>query len=85
MSHAQVPVRVEGNEAAALVTRFMAVDVSARAFPSGSVASGLFDHISVTVLRDGDALEVLFPRSYAQFLWEEMVETAGQFGAEVLP
>lgn len=85
LSHAQVPVRVEGKDASALVTRFMAIDLSSRAFPSGSIASGLFDHISVTVLRDGDALEVLFPRSFAQCLWEEMVETAGQFGAEVLP
>lgn len=84
LSHAFVPVRIEGKDAAELLNRFMALDFSLRAFPSGSVASGLFDHLSATVLRDGDGFEAMLPRSYAQYLWEEFVETAGQFGVEVL-
>lgn len=84
LSHAYVPVRIEGESAAELLNRFMAVDLSQRSFPSGSVASGLFDHLSVTVLRDKEVFEVLFPRTYAQYLWEELVETAGQFGVDVL-
>ena len=87
LSHSRTGIRIDGKDAVALVQRYLAVDISASRFPDGSVASGLLDHISGTLLRadvEGQpSYDLYVPRTYAQSFWEEFYETARQFGVEV--
>ena len=89
LSHSRSGIRVTGPAASQLLMRFMAVDLRAKDFGHGSVATGLFDHVSATVLRDdaGDVpgYDLLLPRTFSESCWLELVEAAERFGAEILP
>ncbi len=89
LSHSRTGIRISGSSAAELVMRFMAVDLRPGRFPKGAVASGLFDHVSATVLRsdeeEGPGYDLLLPRTFAESCWLELVEAAARFGAEVFP
>ena len=89
LSHSRTGIRITGPSAAELVMRFMSVDLRAGSFPNGAVATGLFDHVAATVLRDDGeneaGYELLLPRTFAESCWPELVEAAGRFGAEILP
>lgn len=88
LSHSRTVIRAAGRDAAALINRYLAVDLSEGAFPVGAVATGLFDHLSATVLRTGSDSEIAFDlfvvRTFGESFWEELVETAHQFGVEVV-
>ena len=89
LSHSRTGIRVTGPSAAPLLMRFMAVDLRGTRFAHGAVATGLFDHVSATVLRDdagnGPGYDLLLPRTFAESCWLELVEAAERFGVEILP
>ena len=89
LSHSRTGIRVTGPAAAQLLMRFMAVNLRGTSFAHGAVATGMFDHVSATVLRDdaenGPGYDLLLPRTFSESCWLELVEAAERFGAEILP
>ncbi len=89
LSHSRTGIRISGPRTAELLMRFMAIDLRADSFSPGSIATGLFDHVAATVLCDdadgGLQFDLLFPRTFAESCWLELVEAAAQFGVELLP
>ena len=83
LSHSRTRVRVTGPDAAALLNRFLPLDLGERAFPRGSVASSAFHHVGVTLWRSTSGYELFIPRGFALSCWEVLMESARQFGVEV--
>ena len=83
LSHSRVRVRISGPEAAALLNRHLPLDLREGAFPAGSVASTAFHHVGITLWRAEAGYELFLPRGFALSLWELLLESAAQFGAEV--
>ena len=77
-------MRIEGPNAKDLLNRFLPIDLRDHAFADGAVASTAFHHVGVTLMRTGDAYELFIPRGFALSLWEMLVESAEQFGLEVV-
>jgi heterotetrameric sarcosine oxidase gamma subunit len=82
LSHARTVIRVEGPETAALMARLVPLDLRARSFPEGAVASTGLHHSGVTLTRREGGIEIFALRSYALSIWEHLAESAAQFGLE---
>ena len=48
------------------------------------VASGGIHHVGVTLWRSKTGYELFLPRGFAESLWELLIETAEQFGLEIV-
>ncbi|KAA1183857.1 sarcosine oxidase subunit gamma [Rhizobium tropici] len=84
-SHGRVRIRVSGLNATQVLNKGTAVDLHPSAFPEGSTAMTLFDHISMQLMRTGsDDFELTVLRSFAESLYEELEELALAHGAERL-
>ena len=69
---AWVVVRLDGPAALDVLARLVPIDLRERAFPQGSAARTLLGHMSVGVLRAGDAFDILAFRSMAGTLAHEL-------------
>ena len=83
LSHSRTHVRLAGPQAAPLLNRHLPLDLSEASFPLGAVGSSAFHHVGVTVWRSAAGYELFLPRGFALSLWEMLLESAAQFGAEV--
>lgn len=84
ISHSRAHVRVSGPEAASLLNRLLPLDLREKSFPVGSVASTMIHHVGVTLWLSDRGYELFIPRGFALWLWEGIVETATQFGVEIV-
>ncbi|MCY3769302.1 MAG: sarcosine oxidase subunit gamma [Gammaproteobacteria bacterium] len=84
LSHSRTHIRITGEESVSLLNRHLPVDLRGKAFAVGSVASTVFHHVGVTVWHSSNGYELFLPRGFALSLWELLVETAQQFGLEVV-
>ena len=84
ISHSRTQIRVTGSEAVSFLNRQLSLDLREDSFPVGSVASSVIHHVGVTLWRSEQGYELFIPRGFALSLWEGMVETATQFGLEVV-
>ena len=84
LSHSRTHVRVSGPKAAILLNRHLPLDLREAQFPVGSVASTAFHHVGVTLWRSEAGYELFLPRGFALSLWEMLLESAAQFGGEVV-
>lgn len=84
LSHSRACIRVEGDNAAELLNRHLPLDLRDASFAEGAVASTAFHHVGVTLVRRNGAYELFIPRGFAVSLWELLVESAEQFGVEVV-
>lgn len=84
LSHSRTCIRIEGECAAELLNRHLPLDLREASFTDGSVASTAFHHVGVTLLRRNGGYELFVPRGFAVSLWELLVESAEQFGVEVV-
>jgi heterotetrameric sarcosine oxidase gamma subunit len=84
ISHSRTQVRVSGPEAATLLNRHLPLDLREQSFPIGSVASTMIHHVGVTLWRSEDGYDLFIPRGFALSLWESIVESATQFGVEIV-
>lgn len=84
ISHSRTHVRIAGEEATTLLNRHLPLDLREASFPQHSVASTAFHHVGVTLWRSTDGYELFLPRGFAVSLWEGLLESAEQFGAEVI-
>ncbi|MDE0280104.1 MAG: sarcosine oxidase subunit gamma [Gammaproteobacteria bacterium] len=83
LSHSRTRIRITGPDAAALLNRFLPLDLRENAFPRSSVASSALHHVGVTLWRSAAGYELFMPRGFALSCWEVLMETARQFGVEV--
>lgn len=84
LSHSRTHVRITGEDATKLLNRHLPLDLRAASFPVGSVASTAFHHVGVTLWHSSAGFELFLPRGFAVSLWEGLVESAEQFGLEII-
>lgn len=84
ISHSRTHIRIAGPEAMSLLNRHLSLDLREQSFPLGSVASSLIHHVGVTLWRSDDGYELFIPRGFALSLWEGIIESATQFGMEII-
>lgn len=74
-SHGLHPLRLSGDDAAAVLSGLTGVDLSLQGLPSGRCAQTMLGHHPVIAWRhDDETLNVLTPRSYADSLCELLAE-----------
>jgi len=83
LSHSRTRLRIGGPQAALLLNRHLPLDLSEGSFPVGAVGSSAFHHVGVTLWRSAAGYELFLPRGFARSLWEMLLESAEQFGADV--
>ena len=84
ISHSRSQVRVTGTEAVTFLNRHLSLDLREKSFPVDSVASSVIHHVGITLWRSGQGYELFIPRGFALSLWQGLVESATQFGLEVV-
>lgn len=84
LSHSRTHIRITGNDAVAMLNRYLPLDLREKSFPVGSVGSTVFHHVGVTLWRSKKGYELFIPRGFALSLWHLLVEGSEQFGLEVL-
>ena len=84
ISHSRTQIRVTGPEAVTFLNRHLSLDLREKSFPAGSVASSVIHHVGVTLWRSEQGYELFMPRGFALSLWQGLVESATQFGLEVV-
>jgi len=84
ISQSRVWLRFTGPKASQLLNHVLPIDLSDAAFPDGVVASSVFHHVGVTLWREGANFNLILPRSFAASLSEILIESASQYGLEVV-
>ena len=84
VSHSRTHIRITGPNAAEFLNRHFPLDLRDASFPVGSVASSVTHHVGCTLWRSDDGFELFIPRGFAMTLWEGFVESAEQFGLEIV-
>jgi heterotetrameric sarcosine oxidase gamma subunit len=80
-SDGRVLLRISGPNVRCILAKCVAVDLHPTAFPEGRSANMLCCHVSANVARTGpDSFEIVAMRSYAGFLFEELMEMGREFG-----
>ena len=81
LSHGRTVLRLEGQGAAAILARCVAIDLDLRAFPPGRVAQTAMHHVDVTIRRRGEEVFDLWVlRSFAEALVEWLLDAGAEFG-----
>ena len=84
VSHSRTHLRISGPDAAEFLNRHFPLDLRDASFPVGSVASSVTHHVGCTLWRSEDGFELFIPRGFAMTLWEGFLDSAEQFGLEVV-
>lgn len=83
LSQSRTRLHFSGPQAARLLNHVLPLDLSAAAFPEGSVASTAFHHVGVTLWRDREGFTLFLPRSFAASLCEILTESAVQYRLKI--
>ena len=85
MSHAFTGIEIKGDNSSLFLNRHLPIDLRAMNFPDLSSASTAMHHVSVKLFKINSNNYCLYiPRGFALSIWEMLLETADQFGYEVL-
>ena len=84
LSHARTHLIISGEQSATLLNRHLPLDLRADSFPPGAVASNALHHVGVTLWHSRRGYELFIPRGFALSLWEVLLQSAAQFGAEIV-
>jgi len=84
LGHARTVIHVGGPKAGALMARMVPLDLRPAAFPEGSVASTGLHEVGVTILARDGGFDILVLRSYGLSVWRTLIDSAAQFGAEIV-
>jgi heterotetrameric sarcosine oxidase gamma subunit len=84
LSHSRTQIRVSGPEAQTCLSRLLPLDLRDHSFPQNAVASSGIHHVGITLWRSELGFELFIPRGFARSIWELLLETAEQFGSEVI-
>jgi sarcosine oxidase subunit gamma len=83
LGHARTVIHVSGPRAADLMARMVPLDLRTAKFPEGAVAGTMLHHLGVTILARGGGYDIFALRSFGLAVWEHLIDSAGQFGAEI--
>jgi heterotetrameric sarcosine oxidase gamma subunit len=83
LSHSRTHLRVRGQAAQACLNRLVSLDLRPNGCLLDSVMSTAFHHVGITLWHSKDGFEIFVPRGFALSLWEVLIDTAAQFGAEI--
>ena len=86
VSHGRAALRISGPHARELLAKGCSIDLHPRVFQAGHCAQTSLAHVGVLLhLPDaGGGFDLYCARSYAQHLWQWLIEAAGEFGYEVV-
>jgi len=85
LSHAFTSITITGEKSDILLNRHLPLDLRLDNFPIHSSASSAIHHVSVKLFRLSEKEFRLFiPRGFALSIWEILLETASQFGYEII-
>tara|TARA_Y100000590_G_C15601296_1_gene970159 strand:- start:642 stop:1232 length:591 start_codon:yes stop_codon:yes gene_type:complete len=84
LSSSRTQIVINGNDSTNLLNRHLPIDLREQSFPIDSLASTAFHHVGVTLWRSKNGYQLFVPRAFALSLWEILIESAHQFGCEVL-
>ena len=85
MSHAFTCLNISGEMATLLLNRHLPIDLRQENFASGSSASSAIHHVSIKLLKiSKNNYQLFIPRGFGLSIWEILLETANQFGYEIL-
>jgi heterotetrameric sarcosine oxidase gamma subunit len=84
LSHARTVIHVSGSAALDLMARMVPLDLRPAAFPEGSVANTGLHHVGVTIAARDGGFDIYVLRSFGLAVWEILVLSAAQFGAEIV-
>tara|TARA_E500000178_G_scaffold92860_1_gene91822 strand:- start:863 stop:1426 length:564 start_codon:yes stop_codon:yes gene_type:complete len=85
MSHAFTGIEIKGDNSTLFLNRHLPIDLRPRNFPDLSSASTAIHHVSVKLFKiTSNNYYLYIPRGFALSIWEILLETADQFGYEVL-
>jgi len=84
LSAARVRIRITGPAARDVLAKGIALDLHPRAFQVGRSAQTGLHHTGVFLERTGeDSYEIYLPRTYAESIWEWLIDAALPFGYDV--
>lgn len=83
LSHARTVIHVSGPKAPDLMARMVPLDLRPAAFPEGATTNTTLHHLGVTLLARGGGFDILVLRSFGLAVWETLIDSAAQFGAEI--
>ena len=85
ISHAFTSIEIKGDNSTLFLNRHLPIDLRTKNFPNLSSASTAIHHVSVKLFKISSNNYCLYiPRGFALSIWEILLETADQFGYEVL-
>jgi len=84
LSHARTVIHVSGTNALDLMARMAPLDLRPAAFPEGSVANTGLHHVGVTIAAHDGGFDIYVLRSFGLAVWEMLILSAAQFGAEIV-
>ena len=85
ISHAFTGIEIKGDNSSLFLNRHLPIDLRSKNFPNLSSASSAIHHVSVKLFKISSSNYCLYiPRGFALSIWEILLETADQFGYEVL-
>ena len=84
LSHAFTSIEIKGHEVKKFLNRHLPLDLRDQSFPINSIASSAIHHVSVKIWRIDRGYRLFIPRGFALSIWEILLETACQFGYEII-
>lgn len=79
-SGGRVRIRIEGRQAACVLSKGTAVDLSAGSFPVGQSATTLIGHIAVHLTRCSQAgFELMVLRGFAESVWDDLTRMSAEY------
>ncbi len=87
LGNGRTTLRIAGPRGRELLAKGSAIDFHARAFPVGTCAQGLLGHVGALfhAVDDAPSFDLHIARSYAQTVWEWLIEAAAEYGGEIRP
>jgi heterotetrameric sarcosine oxidase gamma subunit len=78
-------LRIAGPHSRDLLAKGSAIDFHVRAFPAGVCAQGLLGHVGALfhAVDEVSTFDLHVARSYAQTVWEWLIESAAEYGCRV--
>lgn len=87
LGNGRTTLRIAGPRSRDLLAKGSAIDFHPRAFPVGACAQGLLGHVGALfhLVEETPRFDLHIARSFAQTVWEWLIESAAEYGCQVEP
>jgi heterotetrameric sarcosine oxidase gamma subunit len=86
LGNGRTTLRIAGPRSRDLLAKGSAIDFHIRAFPAGACAQGLLGHVGALFHAvDETTFDLHIARSFAQTIWEWLMESSAEYGCRVEP